>query len=149
MSRSSPPTPGSSTPPVSCANRLDVGSRAFVPRAAAKLTIKKANGTEVSLEILTKNTHMLPKPAVSSPQSVVLRQGSLGTPNRRPTTIRMRLRIIVRAGLHRLKAEAADKEKKKKSKRSNVGSKKKKKGYASTLLSTPLHPTNDDQIDWI
>ena len=117
---SPPQTPA--TPAISSANRLDVGSRAFVPRAAAKLTIKKADGTEVSLENLTKNTPTTPTPAVSSPQNVVLRQGSPGTPNRRPTSIRMetedqhKSRLAEQEQNDRLKAEAADKEKREKEK---------------------------------
>ena len=67
-------------------NRLDIDSCAFVPRSAAKLIFKKADGTEVLLENFTKSALMPPTPAVSSPQSVVLRQGSPGTPNRRPKT---------------------------------------------------------------
>jgi translation initiation factor 4G len=116
---SPPPTPST---PLSGANRLDVGSRAFVPRAAAKLTIKNADGTEVSLEKLTKSAPVPPTPAVSSPQSVVLRQGSPGTPNRRPTSIRMETedqhnsRLAEKEQNDRLKAEAADKEKKEKEK---------------------------------
>ena len=83
-----PPT--SSTPALSDANRLGVGSRSFVPRAAAKLTIKKADGTEVSLENLTKSAPTPSKPTVLSPQRLELEKGSPG------------------------KAEAADKEEKEK-----------------------------------
>jgi translation initiation factor 4G len=110
---SPPPIP--STP----SNRLDVGSRAFVPRAF-KLTIKKADGTEVSLENLTKTTPTPPTPAISSPQSVVLGQGSPGTPNRRPGSIPMetedqrKSRLAEQEQYDRIKAEAADKEKKEK-----------------------------------
>jgi translation initiation factor 4G len=60
-----PPSPTPSTSSISGANRLDVGSRIFVPRAA-KLTIKKADGTEVSLENLTKSTPTPPTSAVPS-----------------------------------------------------------------------------------
>ena len=115
---SPPPTP--STPSISGANRLDVGSRTFVPRAAAKLTIKKADGTEVSLENLTKTTPTPPTSAVPPPQNV--RQGSPGTPNRRPASIRMetedqhKSRLAEQEQSDKLKAEAADKEKKEKEK---------------------------------
>ena len=44
------------TPSISSANRLDDSSHTFVPQAAAKHTIKKADGTEVSLENLTEST---------------------------------------------------------------------------------------------
>ena len=116
---SPPATP--STPSIS-ANRLDVSSRTFVPRAASKLTIKKADGTEVSLEGLAKSTPTPPTTAVPSPQNVVLRQGSPGTPNRRPTSIRMETedqhknRLAEQEQNDKLKAEAADKEKKEKEK---------------------------------
>jgi translation initiation factor 4G len=116
------PPPTLSTPSISGANRLDVGSRTFVPRAAAKLTIKKADGTEVSLENLTKSTPTPPASAVPSSPNVVLRQGSPGTPNRRPTSIHMetedqrKSRLAEQEQNDKLKAEAADKEKKEKEK---------------------------------
>ena len=115
------PPPTSSTPSITSANQ-DVGSRTSVPRTAAKITIRKADGTEVSLENLTKNTPTPPTPAISSPQSVVLRQGSPGTPNRRPTSIRMetedqhKSRLAEQEQNDRLMAEAADKEEKGKEK---------------------------------
>ena len=110
---SPPPTP--STP----SYRLDVGSRAFVPQAATKITIRKADGTEVSLGNLTKSTHTSPTPAVSSPQSM-LSQGSRGTTNRRPASICMKTedrhksRLAEQKQNDRLKAEAADKERREK-----------------------------------
>ena len=57
---------------LSSANRQDVTSCAFVPRAAAKLTIKKADRTEISLEYLTKSTP--PMSAVLSSLSLVQNQ---------------------------------------------------------------------------
>ena len=116
------PPPTLSTPSISGSNRLDVGSRTFVPRAAAKLTIKKADGTEVSLENLTKSTPTPPASAVPSSPNVVLRQGSPGTPNRRPTSKHMetedqrKSRLAEQEQNDKLKAEAADKEKKEKEK---------------------------------
>ena len=114
---SPPPTPSTSS--ISGANRLDAGSRTFVPRAAAKITVKNADGTEVSLEKLTKSTPTPSTSTVSPPQSSVLRQGSPGTPNRRPASIRMETEDQHKSRLAeqeqkdaRLKAEAADKEKK-------------------------------------
>ena len=63
---------------------------------------------------------MPPMPAVSSPQSSVLRQSSPGTPNRRPTSIRIedqhKSRLAEQEQIDRLKAEAAAKEKKEKKK---------------------------------
>ena len=66
-----------------------IGSRTFVPRTAAKVTVKKADGTEVSLENSTKSTPAPSTPVISPPQSSVLRQGNPGTPNQRPMGIRM------------------------------------------------------------
>jgi hypothetical protein len=68
---SPPSTP--SIPSISGANQLNVDSRTFVPRAA-KITVRKADGTEVSLEDLTKSTLT---PAVSSSRSWVLRQKAI------------------------------------------------------------------------
>ena len=65
---------------------------------------------------------MPPLSAVFSPQSSVLRQSSPGTPNRRPTSIRMetedqrKSRLAGQEQVDRLKAEAAVKEKKEKEK---------------------------------
>ena len=70
------PPPTSSTPSISGANH---GSRTFVPRRAAKVTLKNVDGTEISLENLSKSTPLTP----SSPQSLVLGQNSPGTSNRR------------------------------------------------------------------
>ena len=56
-----PPT----LPFLSNANRLDVGSRAFVPQATA---IEKADGTDVSLENLTKSTPTPPTSAENAAQ---------------------------------------------------------------------------------
>ncbi|KAF8814620.1 hypothetical protein BYT27DRAFT_7326441, partial [Phlegmacium glaucopus] len=114
-----PPTP--STPSISVVNRLDAASRTFVPRAAAKaVTVKKADGTEVSLENLTKSTPTPSTPAVSSPQSSALRQGSPGTPNQRPASVHIetedqhKSRLAEQEKEARLKTEAAEKERKEK-----------------------------------
>ena len=113
---SRPPT--SSTPSISNANWLDVGSRGFVPRTAAKLTIKKADGSEVSLENFTKSTPT----TLASPQSVVFRQGGSGTPNRSLMSMDMETEDQHKSRLaevkqnDKLKAQAADKEKKEKEK---------------------------------
>jgi translation initiation factor 4G len=77
------------TPSIFGANRFDAGSCTFVLQTAAKTTVKKADGTKVSLENLTRSTPAPSTPAVLSPQSSVLRQGSPGTPNRRPMSICM------------------------------------------------------------
>ncbi|KAF9560955.1 hypothetical protein CPC08DRAFT_455778 [Agrocybe pediades] len=79
---SPPPTP-SSIP-----NKLNAGSVTFVPRASAKVTLKKEDGTEVNLENLKSNA---PSSITASPapQGSAYRQGSPGTPNRRPVSIRM------------------------------------------------------------
>jgi hypothetical protein len=68
---SPPSTP--STPALPGSNRLDAGSRAFIPRSAAKVTVKKPDGTEVSLENLTKSTPTPSTPTVSSPQTSTIR----------------------------------------------------------------------------
>ena len=106
------PPPTSSTRSIS-----DVGSRRFIPQTAAKLTIKKADGTEVSLENITKITPTMP--AISSPQSLVFRQGSSGSPNRSlhmETEDQHKSRLAELKQNDRQKAEAADKEKKEKEK---------------------------------
>ena len=46
---------------------------AFVPRQASKITVGEADGTEVSLEGLTKSISTPSTPALSSLQSLVLR----------------------------------------------------------------------------
>ena len=54
------------------------------------MTVKKADGTEVSFENLTKSTPVPSTPVISPPQSsVLIRQGNPGTPNQRPMDIRM------------------------------------------------------------
>ena len=116
------PPPTSSTLSISDANRVDVGSPRFVPQADARLIIKKADGTEVSLENLTRTIPTPSTPAVSSPQSLELEKGSPGTSNRRPTSIHMetenqhKSRLAEQEQNNRLKTEAADKEKKEKEK---------------------------------
>ena len=115
-----PPTP--SMPFISGANWLDVGSCVFVPRTAAKITVKNADRLEVSLENLTKSTPTPPMPAVSSPQSSVLRKSSPGTPNQRLTSIHMetedqhKIWLAEQEQIDGLKVEAAVKEKKEKEK---------------------------------
>ena len=94
---SSPPT--SPTPSISGANRLNVGSRTSVPRAAP--TVKKANATEDSLENLTKSTPPPSTPDVPSTQSLV--------PWNRPKS-----RLAEQEQNDKLKAEAANKVKKEK-----------------------------------
>ncbi|KDR75692.1 hypothetical protein GALMADRAFT_248310 [Galerina marginata CBS 339.88] len=81
---SPPPTPSSASIPP---NRLNAGSSAFVPRA--KVTLKKEDGTEVNIENLKHTQTPAPTAATSSPQGTVYRQGSPGTPNRRPASIRI------------------------------------------------------------
>jgi translation initiation factor 4G len=119
---SPPPTPSSNSTP---SNRLNAGSSAFVPRSSAKVTLKKEDGTEVNIENLKSN----PPPVVSntgtpSSQGSVYRQGSPGTPNRRPASIRIesedqrKLRLAQEEEKEqkqaRLKAEAEEKVKKEK-----------------------------------
>jgi len=119
---SPPPTPSSSSIPT---NRLNAGSSAFVPRSSAKVTLKKEDGTEVNIENLKSN----PAPVVSntvtpSTQGSAYRQGSPGTPNRRPASIRIesedqrKLRLAQEEEKEqkqaRLKAEAEEKVKKEK-----------------------------------
>ncbi|KAF9485987.1 hypothetical protein BDN70DRAFT_870471 [Pholiota conissans] len=82
---SPPPTPSSASIP-----RLNAGSSAFVPRA--KVTLKKEDGTEVNLENFAAKSIPAPVPSTTaspSPQGSVYRQGSPGTPNRRPTSVRI------------------------------------------------------------
>ncbi|KAF8967966.1 hypothetical protein BDZ97DRAFT_484089 [Flammula alnicola] len=82
---SPPPTPSSASIP-----RLNAGSTAFVPRHGAKVTLKKEDGTEVNIENLKSNpTPVSSSTVTSSPQGSVYRQGSPGTPNRRPASIRI------------------------------------------------------------
>lgn len=117
---SPPPTPASNTIPT---NRLNAGSSAFVPRT--KVTLKKEDGTEVNIE----NLKSVPTPVVSntvtpSPQGSAYRQGSPGTPNRRPASIRIesedqrKLRLAQEEQKEKeqakLKAEAEEKVKKEK-----------------------------------
>ena len=84
---SPPPTPSTASLPSS---RLNVNSNAFVPTGRAKITLKSADGQEVKLGDLTK-TNTTPSSATTAlpPQGSVYRQGSPGTPTRRPTSIRM------------------------------------------------------------
>ena len=95
------------------ANRLDVVSRAFIPRATAELAIKKPDATEVSLENLTKSTPTPSTPAVSSSQNLVLWKGGRdpGSPNQRPhteTENQYKSRLAEREQNDRFKAEAAE-----------------------------------------
>jgi translation initiation factor 4G len=84
---SPPPTPSTASLPSS---RLNVNSNAFVPTGRAKITLKSADGQEVKLENLTKpNTTPSSATTALPPQGSVYRQGSPGTPTRRPTSIRM------------------------------------------------------------
>jgi translation initiation factor 4G len=113
----------SNSTPSTLGDWLGVSSRTFAKRAAAtKLTIKKVDGTEVSLENVTKRNPAPPTPAVSSPHSVVLRQGSPRTPYLRPTRVyidtedQRESRLAEQEQNDRLKAEAADKGKKEKEK---------------------------------
>ncbi|KIJ95466.1 hypothetical protein K443DRAFT_11381, partial [Laccaria amethystina LaAM-08-1] len=82
---SSPPsTPSTASLP---STRLNVASNAFVPKGRAKITLRSADG---QLENLTK-TKTTPSSATTALplQGSVYRQGSPGTPTRRPTSIRM------------------------------------------------------------
>ncbi|KAF8911486.1 hypothetical protein CPB84DRAFT_1722762 [Gymnopilus junonius] len=83
---SPPPTPSSASIP---SNRLSANVNTFVPRA--RVTLKKEDGTEVNLEKLKVQQGTAPAAptATSSPQSSTYRQGSPGTPNRRPASIRI------------------------------------------------------------
>ena len=98
----------SATPSLSDAKQLDVDSRTSVPRAAAKLTIKNTDGTEISLESLAKSAPTPSTPAISSPQSLVHRQGSPGIPNRRLTSIDTEDQLAEQEQNDRLKSEAAE-----------------------------------------
>ena len=104
-------------PPPTSSTRSISDVSGFIPRTAAKLTIKRADGTEVSLENITKITPTVP--AKSSPQSLVFRQGSSGSPNRNlhmETEDQHKSRLAELKQNDRQKAEAADKEKKEKEK---------------------------------
>ena len=118
---SPPPTPSSNSIPT---NRLNAGSSAFVPRST-KVTLKKEDGTEVNLENLKSiPTPVVPNAATPSPQGSAYRQGSPGTPNRRPGSIRIesedqrKLRLAQEEQKEKehakLKAEAEEKVKKEK-----------------------------------
>ena len=118
---SPPPTPSSNSIPT---NRLNAGSSAFVPRST-KVTLKKEDGTEVNLENLKSiPTPVVPNAATPSPQGSAYRQGSPGTPNRRPASIRIesedqrKLRLAQEEQKEKehakLKAEAEEKVKKEK-----------------------------------
>ncbi|KAJ3505971.1 hypothetical protein NLJ89_g7128 [Agrocybe chaxingu] len=80
---SPPPTPSSSSIPP---NRLNAASSTFVPRTT-KVTLKKEDGTEVNLENLKHTTPAQSTAAPATPSAY--RQGSPGTPNRRPASIRI------------------------------------------------------------
>lgn len=117
---SPPATPSSATIPT---NRLNAGSSTFVPRSTAKVTLKKEDGTEVNIENLKSN---VPASVIASPspQGSGYRQGSPGTPNRRPVSIRMETEDQRKSRLAeeeqkekekaRLKAEAEEKVRKEK-----------------------------------
>ena len=85
----SPPTPS-----ISGANRLNVGSGSFVPRRA-KITVRKPDGTEVSLEDLTKSTLTPSTPAVSSPQNLELRRKAIQVDHDSPELIEQKIKDLL------------------------------------------------------
>ncbi|KAF8176531.1 hypothetical protein BJ912DRAFT_930637 [Pholiota molesta] len=116
---SPPPTPSSASIP-----RLTATSNAFVPRAT-KITLKKEDGTEVNIENLSAKTVTTPAPpatATPPPPGSAYRQGSPGTPTRRPASIRIesedqrKKRLAEEEAKEkesaRIKAEAEEKERK-------------------------------------
>jgi MIF4G domain len=89
---SPPSTP--STLSISGANQLNVGSHTFVPRAT-KITIRKPDGTEVSLEDLTKSTSTPSAPALLSPQSSVLRQKANQVDHDSPELVERKVKALL------------------------------------------------------
>ncbi len=77
-----PPTPPSTSIP-----RLNAGENTFVPRQ--KVTFKKEDRKEVNLDNIAKSSPVTAAPGTSATPTVVYRQGSPGTPNRRPASIRI------------------------------------------------------------
>lgn len=116
---SPPPTPSSASIP-----RLNATSNTFVPRQK-KITLKNEDGTEVNLDNIAKSAPAPVAPAVTAaPQGSVYRQGSPGTPTRRPASVRIESEDQRKARLAeeeakekeraRVKAEAEEKVRKEK-----------------------------------
>ncbi|KAH9485515.1 Eukaryotic translation initiation factor 4 gamma [Psilocybe cubensis] len=116
---SPPTTPSTSSIP----NRLNAASNAFVPRQPSRVTLKKEDGTEVKLENL-KSPAPSSNTSAPTPQGSAYRQGSPGTPTRRPASVRIesedqrKIRLAEEENKEkekaRLKAEAEEKARKEK-----------------------------------
>ncbi|TFK44920.1 hypothetical protein BDQ12DRAFT_708734 [Crucibulum laeve] len=84
---SPPPTPSTASMP--SAARLNANSSAFVP-TRPKITLKNpADGSEIKLETPSRHSPAASQSNLPPQGGSVYRQGSPGTPNRRPASIRM------------------------------------------------------------